>query len=97
MKHTPGPWAFCNDTLCQANGKYLHIGKWTESCGLGKAAESNKRLIEAAPDMIEALQKALLHMLTGHKLSDADSEAAWAHIHKAEDIARVAIAKATGE
>lgn len=56
VMHTPGPWAFCNDTLCQANGNYLHLGKWVESPGLGRAAEANKRLIAAAPELLAVLK-----------------------------------------
>lgn len=54
--HTPGPWAFFNETLCQAHGKYVHLGEWRESPGLGHAANANARLIEAAPELLAALQ-----------------------------------------
>lgn len=83
-KHTPGPWAFCNDTLCQANGKYLHLGVWQESNGIGKAAEANKRLIAAAPDLLAALEM----VVRGYGVTFQDAAI--------RDAASAAIAKATG-
>jgi hypothetical protein len=70
--HTPGPWAFCNHTLCQANGKFLHLGEWRESPGLGSAAAANMRLIAAAPDLLAALQRLV------HPMAD-DSDVEFAH------------------
>lgn len=58
FKFTPGPWAFCNDTLCQATGSFLHLGTFIESPGLGYTAEANKNLIAAAPEMAAALKRA---------------------------------------
>lgn len=97
MQHTPGPWAFCNDTLCQANGKYLHLGKWTESCGLGKAAEANKRLIEAAPALLDALLDALPYV--EDVLSDPAQLAAFkpGTVQRHSKAIRAAIAAATGQ
>lgn len=55
-KHTPGPWKFCNDTLCQATGNYLHLGTFVDSPGLGHATKANRSLIESAPDLLAALE-----------------------------------------
>lgn len=100
MNHTPAPWA----TVTYATGWTYVIrpaddGNDLELCRVCQTdnAADNARLIAAAPAMADALQKALLHMLTGHKLADTDPEAAWTHIHKAENIARAAIAAARGE
>ena len=86
-KHTPGPWSFCNNTLCQANGNYLHLGTWSESSGLGKMAQANARLIAAAPDLLDALQNMLTAWETGEAYSDIKNQIG---------NARAAIAKATG-
>lgn len=56
-QHTPGPWAWRNDTLCQATGNFLHLGKWIESPGLKGAGKGNKELIAAAPELLDALEK----------------------------------------
>lgn len=99
MNHTPGPWTVASYDTADGDegGTILH--RITAPAARAAVAdqvftESDARLIAAAPAMADALQKALLHMLTGHKLADTDPEAAWAHIHKAEDIARAALAAA---
>lgn len=96
MKHTPGPWTVASyDTADGDEGGTVLHRITAHAAGAAVAdqvfTESDARLIAAAPAMADALQKALLHMLTGHKLADTDPEAAWKHIHKAEDICRAAI------
>ena len=92
IKHTPGPWAFCNDTLCAAHGNYMHLGKWVESPGLGKAAEPNKRLIESAPELLAALQAIIEE--AGPQYGNDDGPGC---VNRMARIARAAIRKATGE
>ena len=87
-KHTSGPWAFCNDTLCQATGNYLHLGKWIDSPGLGKSTAANRRLIESAPDLLSALVAMVEAWETGEGYSDKNNQIG---------NARKAIEKATGE
>ncbi len=97
-KHTPGPWAFCNETLCQATGNYLHLGKWIGSPGLGKATAANRKLIAAAPDLLDALndaQQALNNALS--VLTNDPSFVTSIALKYAEDKARAAIDKATKE
>ncbi len=56
MKHTPGPWKFNVNGQLQAGKHGLHLGTFSESCGLGDAAEANKALIAAAPQMLSTLE-----------------------------------------
>lgn len=83
-QHTPGPWAFCNHTLCQATGNYLHLGKFVESPGLGGQAGANRRLIAAAPELLAALQWVMAGVAGCQKNPEYEA-------------ARAAIAKATGD
>jgi hypothetical protein len=56
--------------------------------------EANARLISAAPDLLEACRELdKLDCCTGYSLSDADYSTLW----RALELARGAIAKATGE
>lgn len=89
VAHTPGPWKFLTgNVLVQDGGRQLHLGTFSESCGLGSAAAPNKALIEAAPLMFEALQK-IADMGT--------TKYARVTVHNDEArIAVAAIAKATG-
>ena len=82
-KHTPGPWIadgaqiFTSDTnVAQANG--YRIDRETVA--------ANARLIAAAPELLEALQK-----IAGNTYDE------WTNGADAARIARAAIAKATGE
>jgi hypothetical protein len=59
MNHTPGPWKFIPGNVLVAGKNGLHLGTFSESCGLGDAAEANKALIAAAPDLLDALYRAL--------------------------------------
>jgi len=93
-KHTPGPWAFCNETLCQAHGNYKHLGKYTEAPGLKGEAEANKSLIAATPDLLAALERILYahdNLGNGAAMGEAILCEQYAH------MARAAIAKAKGE
>ena len=92
-KHTPGPWnseraesSKCFDVKCEC-GFFVatcHDGVRGES-----NAEANARLISAAPELLEALQR----------LSDQCTRLrmAWQLESDAERTARVVIAKAIGD
>ncbi len=63
MKHTPGPWSLDPDddtfgTGCMAvnatGGPVAHVESWTDDVEMRKEALANGRLIEAAPDLLEA-------------------------------------------
>jgi len=57
--HTPGPWATDTNGLITAGPRRLHIAQ-TSVTGMGRAAELNAYLLAAAPDMLQALQMALV-------------------------------------
>ena len=83
QQHTPGPWYWSRDTMEDRCDITLH----SEATGYSilycceKPREPNARLIAAAPDLLEALQEFLRNPGGDYT----------------EDIARAAIAKATGE
>ncbi|MDO3431140.1 hypothetical protein QWJ46_00435 [Rhizobium sp. CBN3] len=55
LKHSPGPWHWNGNSLI--SGKHGYYLMHTEECpGLGHSAEANKRLIAAAPDLLDALK-----------------------------------------
>jgi hypothetical protein len=91
MKHTPGPWFSRYDD----NGFY-EIGSEAVSLrmafthGEGETDEANARLIAAAPDLLAALKAIMFRMQT-----DLEAGHGWAVVER--DLARSAIAKATGE
>lgn len=92
MKHTPGPWKFSVNGQLQAGPNGLHLGTFSESCGLGNAAEANKALITAAPDLLAALQN-LLDALSKY---DPDTGKGEMRVNGAAEWARSAVTKATG-
>jgi len=83
--HTPGPWVYYYEQIGNQ-----HI-VWSDnsrivSLSMNDDAESNARLIAAAPDLLEAL--AVLTELVSFQICDDG--------HPAIINARAAIAKATG-
>lgn len=90
--HTPGPWTFLPGNVLVAGKNGLHLGTFSESCGLGNAAEPNKALIAAAPDMLAALQAIIEE--AGPSFGHSDGPGT---INRMAYAARAAIAKATGE
>ena len=106
-KHTPGPWAMPDS----GKGRISKVGAnggWdgliaTADCGDYARSKSeglaNARLIAAAPDLLEALESAWLWME-----NQADGQSKGGHatfdlmmLREQRDLARAAIAKATGE
>ena len=78
-KHTPGPWIVWPD-----NNNRLQVGQSTNYTVAQMmqtpihGQEANARLIAAAPDLLEALQKIKqrldtchLHVLSGHEVFDS--------------------------
>lgn len=78
-RHTPGPWSMRRGHPYGPDGQPLLIGGKTHE------AAANKRLIAAAPDLLEAA-RAAEQWLSG-----------WASASPYIDALRAAIAKATGE
>ncbi len=101
-KHTPGPW-MANEWRASENGEEVARG-WEivkdgyllpmADCDSENYEEStaNARLIAAAPDLLEALQRISLA-----KPDQLDHSIDVAIIERCANVARAAIAKATGE
>ena len=89
-KHTPGPWRAGASTFCRGDGE-IQMRVYTdhpptEFDVFGDNLSANARLIAAAPDMLEALK----NLLAVHEGEGGTK-------YHAGDIARAAIARATGE
>jgi len=93
-KHTPGPWEFginprggySNGVVVRPAGEFPH-GLWIADCGCeyDEERQANARLISAAPELLELIERA-------HEADcpDEDIRTAWWEARAA------AIAKATG-
>ena len=90
-KYTQGPWNVRRQNPSPTTGEWMIAGAKpgylaeVRDCGSGNV-EANARLIAAAPELLEALQ----NLLKVH-------EGIGGTKYHAGDIARAAIAKATGE
>jgi hypothetical protein len=87
MKHTPGPWNYDRSgySLYVNSGRELVTALSMDGKRL-ETSEANARLIAAAPDMLDALQRArevLLWNLGDDARIDAAFAAVSAAIHKA--------------
>lgn len=79
MKYSPGPWKWEGKALCNEKN-IVGGGDWDFSA-------ANKRIIAAAPDLLEALNSVMELQTRGYVvLGD-----------KCTEMARAAIAKAIGE
>jgi hypothetical protein len=88
--HTPGPWIA---QLNQVGADYVHIGtegpdgvcevQWN---GSDENQEANARLIAAAPDLLETLEK----------IASSDGSLHGTCVRDLKEIARAAINKAKG-
>ena len=92
-KHTPGPWCLSDESpmIIEDECKVI-VGSASTYPNSGyfpgqKEAEANARLIAAAPELLEALEKALDD-------SACDGDQCGTEWH---ELARAAIAKAKGE
>ncbi len=85
-KHTPGPWKVDGDTYITAHSLIIAHCKQNGSLKL-EDAQANARLIAAAPELLEALEYAVLG-LKAEQPSDYSFDLAFS-------MARAAIKKAT--
>jgi hypothetical protein len=98
MKHTPGPWLYAQEGLdafgiVQPDGhSIVHLVALHNSTG-ARHLPANARLIAAAPDLLEALTK----LLDMHERCDAGFAPHVELRFAIRDMARAAIARATGE
>ena len=103
LKHTPGPWEFVPKLTASENHKGFFVraekatknGKWAlaevqPGDEDGKMGAANATLIAAAPDMLEALRKAVV-LLAGACVHSPELEP-----HQTYEAVSAAIAKATG-
>lgn len=93
MNHSPAPWAIVDSVPCSEIGyrAILDADGFT-ICDPSPMGESNSRLISAAPDLLEALEK----MLREHdalQLAENRTGDRWL----AATVARLAIRKARGQ
>ena len=90
-QHTKGPWRVQRQNPSPTTGEWMISGAKpgylaeVRDCGSGDV-QANARLIAAAPDLLEALQRML----------DAPSHGTHEAMRRANEAARAAIAKATG-
>lgn len=54
-KYTPGPWAWTGSFFKGSDGKVIVTRSWNDT--EAEEAEANAKLIAAAPELIEALEK----------------------------------------
>ena len=93
-KWTPGPWRYDRTNGSPTTGEHMIAGAnpgylaEVRDCGSGDV-RANARLIAAAPDMAEALEKAL------NFITNTESE--MGETLPCGDAARAALAKARGE
>lgn len=96
LKHTPGPWWTTDSGVRERGGYICHTNQPTHFQGQDERYDrelaerrANKNLIAAAPELLAALEYA--HACLTNQLSTKTKH------EYAIDLARVAIAKATGE
>ena len=103
-KHTPGPWLIegggkNHKSINNANGACV-ADVWRINIGKQEAI-ANTHLIAAAPELLEALQSLFgsdaLQSVCIHKGSDAFGRVLGTWGFEAEQKARAALEKATGE
>lgn len=91
-KHTPGPWAL-DRTPTYWGLKHPHTGRLLAQVAHSQKAnsEANATLIAAAPEMLDALRKAVV-LLAGACVHSPELEP-----HETYEAVSAAIAKATGQ
>jgi len=91
MKHTPGPWRI-DPIKAHANGnRRIMAEQCTTVAVVPEHLAADARLIAAAPDLLEALQEVCARLLYRGVSTNAGRPD-----RTALEIARAAIAKATG-
>lgn len=105
-KHTPGPWTqgwSKNGIDCVwLDGKTEPVsGMGDDNDWIDCVTEANARLISAAPELLDTLQKLLERISYYASLAEEDAPniEQWAYTEGSSDVAaaRAAIAKALGE
>lgn len=92
MNHTPAPWVIGNPTeIHAADGTRIVMCCQTADDADLCQAEANARLIAAAPDLLAALERIAI----GQEMTGCFTHAET--VLRYQEIARAAIAKATGE
>ena len=98
-KHTPGPWKLIGQTdsgvswVCPADSEELCDGFAT----VWSNGKANARLIASAPDLLEALQRAVACGIVPTTSVLDGGAASYSEQVRTADAIRAAIAKATGE
>lgn len=98
-KHTPGPWVVSNNSAFLIRAGDADIGRHIAQVGPANyhpsfaVDEPNARLIAAAPDLLEALERLKCEVI----LSDVDMDYIKSHFQPHLDKAAAAISKARGE
>jgi len=101
-KHTKGPWIYCpNSESIFRQGTHDAIAYVEYPVGCDEEATANAKLIAAAPELLEALKKAIPYLEDGVLALEesGDYQRLPSHYHfykKARDNARAAIEKAEG-
>jgi hypothetical protein len=92
--HTPGPWRAGSHPMNEAEvfADELDGERIAECYGAGDADQANALLIAAAPELLEALER-MAGAFVPHPRDDTEG---WREEHEACELARAAIAKATG-
>ena len=97
-KHTEGPWIFHPEAreISGPPGSGVIVARlpeWGTAADATDPSGSNARLIAAAPELLEALQRLKIEVV----LSDVDPDYIESHFRLWLNKAEAAIAKATGE
>jgi len=101
VQHTSGPWSIDEwGSVNGPDGRTIEINGVASVCSPGvrqDIAKANARLIAAAPELLEALQKSAVALEEASKLLYVKGLQGCASIMMGHrDIARAAIARATG-
>ena len=94
MSHTPGPWSVDSDRPSRQVVVISQFGEIAQVFGgdnMDDETTPNSRLIAAAPDLLEASQRALHHMLLRGWAVQTDHE-----LRKVYEQMKAAIQKAGG-
>ena len=99
VKHTPGPWVVDGDLNIYAGDPNIGLRRdVADTFGMGGfgSVEANARLIAAAPELLEAAQKALRIAEEWIEIEVERPDALESHLRELDSV-RAAIAKARGE
>lgn len=62
-KHTPGPWSYNMGTEIKGCDKVIRVANVNHSMCDDKTVIANARLISAAPEMLEALERIVIRLV----------------------------------